>query len=75
VPHLLQINHSISTPEVFTFSYSSGSLGPPFGTDSTYSGLTTTRLTTLGVPGTGAGSYAMTYDTAGASELQSVTFP
>jgi hypothetical protein len=47
-------------------------LGPPFGSDPAYSGITTTQLTSLT---NGLGNYSFIYDSAGAGELAQVTFP
>jgi hypothetical protein len=43
------------------------------GTDPSWAGQTTSQLATMNVPA--LGSYQFTYDSAGASELDQVTFP
>jgi len=72
-PHLAQVYNYIGTPESYQMSYASGALSPPFGSDSSYSGVTTNRLTGMTVPV--IGTYSLTYDSAGASELAQVTLP
>ncbi len=71
IPHLVNV---YSLTNTFSFTYASAALGPPFGTDSSYSGDTTTHLTSV-TPSSGGGEYAFTYDSAGASELTEAVFP
>ena len=73
VPHLAGISNRIQTAETFSFTYAVAALGPPFGTDTSWAGQTTSHLATMNVPSTG--SYQFTYDSAGAGELGQVTFP
>jgi hypothetical protein len=73
VPHLTGIANSIGTAETYTLTYASSSLGPPFGTDPTYSGLTTTLLAGMTVPTANAWQFG--YDSAGAGELLSAISP
>jgi RHS repeat-associated protein len=71
VPHLASIYDGLYGSRTFSFTYASASLGPPFGSDPNYNGLTTTHLATALLTGT----YQFTYDSAGAGELNEVTFP
>jgi YD repeat-containing protein len=73
VPHLAGITNTIGTTETFNFTYAGAALGPPFGTDPSWAGQTTSHLATMNVPSTG--NYQFTYDSAGAGELDQVTFP
>jgi RHS repeat-associated protein len=73
VPHLTSITNKISTSENYSFSYSSAPLGPPFGADPLWAGMTTTHLTA--VAAVSANPYQFAYDTAGAGELTQATFP
>ena len=74
VHHLVSVANWIGTGEFFTFSYLAGvPLEPPFGTDPSYAGQSTTRLASVSVASTG--NYAFTYDTGGASELLQATLP
>ena len=74
IPHLTGIVNYIGTAETYSdFVYTTAALGPPFGTDASYSGMTTTHLTSITVPA--AGAYGFTYDSAGAAELTQATFP
>jgi hypothetical protein len=73
VPHLAGITNTIGTAETFNFTYAGAALGPPFGTDASWAGQTTSHLATMNVPSTG--NYQFTYDSAGAGELDQVTFP
>ncbi len=72
LPHLTGVSNTISSGETATVSNTTGAMNPPFGTDADYTGLTTSRLTSIYTP---AGWYQFAYDTAGASELTRVTFP
>ncbi len=74
VPHVTSVTSYIGTPESHTFTYSTSALGPPFGADSRYAGATATWLGSVSVPIT-TNTYGFTYDSAGAGELQQVTFP
>lgn len=72
IPHLTYV---YSATNSFTVGYAFGAtLGPPFGTDSSYSGATTAHLTSI-TPSATASPYQFTYDSGGASELTQVTFP
>ena len=86
IPHLTAISNLIQTGETFpTFTYAKNvALAPPFNpSDPNYSGVTTTHLTNIVVPAAGptgssypaAGQYTFAYDSAGAAELNQVTFP
>jgi hypothetical protein len=73
VPHLAGITNYIQTAETFNFTYAGAALAPPFGSDPSWAGQTTSHLATMNVPSTG--NYQFTYDSAGAGELGQVTFP
>ena len=75
VPHLTSVSNLIGTSETYpSFTYSGAvALGPPFGYDPAYAGLTTTQLTAIAVPT--ANPWRFTYDSAGASELVVALFP
>ena len=78
IPHLTGITNLIGTSETYTLSYSpEASLAPPFGYDANWAGLTTTHLASMQVGGTyyGLGTWQFAYDSAGAGELNQVTFP
>ncbi len=74
VPHMTYAWDHIGAGVSYSFTYNENvSLGPPFGSDPNYSGLTTTQLATMTVPT--ANPWQFTYDTAGASELLEAKFP
>ena len=73
MPHFTGIANSIGTAETYGLTYTASSLGPPFGTDPTYSGLTTTLLKGMTVPTANAWQFG--YDSAGAGELLSAISP
>jgi RHS repeat-associated protein len=83
VPHLSAVSNGIETPENFNFSYTSNvPVSPPFGTDPGFAGIVTAQLATLTIvspPGSmdvvSGNPYTFLYDSAGASELNQVTFP
>jgi len=73
-PHLTQITNTMGTSERFTFTYANGvQLGPPFGSDPAWLGVTSSHLAS--VAPTGLTPYQFTYDSAGGSELTQVQFP
>jgi RHS repeat-associated protein len=74
VPHLTRIINYVGTAESYNFTYTeNAALGPPFGTDPNYAGMTTTHLASI-TPSIGS-TYQFTYDSAGASELLQVMYP
>jgi hypothetical protein len=74
VPHLTGVTNTIGSAETYQLNYATANLNPPFTiSDPNYTGWTTTQLT--GMTTAGLPAYAFAYDTAGASELTSVTFP
>ena len=73
VPHLTGVTNQIGTAEAYTLTYSAGSLQPPFGYDPNYAGVTASFLAGMTPPI--SNPYQFTYDTAGAGELNQVTFP
>jgi hypothetical protein len=73
VPHLTSIVTPPGIPGNYGFSYSSSPLSPPFGSDSRYSGATTTLLSSTSGPL--VNPYQFTYDAASAGELLQAKFP
>ena len=74
VPHLSSTIDYIGTGVNYSFAYNHGvAVEPPFGTDPTFAGITTTQLASMTTPT--ANSWQFTYDSAGASELLQATFP
>jgi hypothetical protein len=47
VPHLAGITNTILTAETFSFAYTGAALGPPFGTDPSWAGQTTSQLSSI----------------------------
>jgi hypothetical protein len=72
-PHLTSITNTIGTAENYAFTYAPTTVTPPFGADPNFAGGGAQQLTTLRLGD--YTNYLFAYDSAGASELQQVTFP
>jgi RHS repeat-associated protein len=74
IPHLSSANDYIGTGVNYSFTYNHGvAVEPPFGTDPSFAGITTTQLASMTTPA--ANAWQFTYDNSGASELLQATFP
>ena len=74
IPHLSGTTDYIGTGVSYSFAYNeSVAVEPPFGTDPSFAGVTTTQLASMTNPT--ANPWQFTYDSAGASELLKATFP
>jgi hypothetical protein len=72
VPHLISITPTGSFATSFTFSYTTGAVQPPFGSDPNWSGATAAYLAAMP---RAEGSYAFSYDAPGSGEMTQVRFP
>ena len=72
VPHLVSITPTGAYATAFTFTYATGAVQPPFGSDPNWAGATGVYLAT--VP-RADGSYVFSYDGSGSGEMTQVRFP